>query len=182
MSVNSTVVSTRSRVGALAHTGHELLDLVEDRLRIPDPWQGVVARQLDECGVGQPIREEPRALDPPVSVRPPQDERRHADRGQQRSHVDVVEHRLVLVPSLGGPRERRQRLRDGDATPGRRSMRDSTSRVHTSAQCRRFVTRRITPRLDSTSSSDDSHGSSSDRRQLGEASAQDQSLRTDPDA
>ena len=73
--------------------GHELLDLVRERVDVTGGDPVVVTRQLDELRAGDSCGEIPPLLDGDVAVaRPVEHERRHLDRGEDVPDVDEGVH------------------------------------------------------------------------------------------
>ena len=117
-------------LGAVPDAGQELLDLVEDRVRVVRPGQVIDAGQLDEPGSRDLLGHVAAAADRERPIAGAvEDERRHADRWQHVADVDLGVHleqrqrrRLGSRPSAGAAP-----TTGGRARPGRRSGQRSSS-------------------------------------------------------
>ena len=108
-SVKRIVASTRSARRAWPHAGEELLDLVDDVVRVPERHVRV-ARELDEPRAGDVRGDVAALLDPRVAVAEAvDDERRRLDRRQHVANVGLRVHQHEVARrarARRGPRAR----------------------------------------------------------------------------
>ena len=80
-------------VGGRTNPGHELLNLVEDRIRIAEVRQMIDTIELHELCAGNVISQVPCVAGITEEVAPPlQDQRRHLHRRQDRANIDLGVH------------------------------------------------------------------------------------------
>jgi hypothetical protein len=122
MSVKRTVASTRSGSGTGRVPGQELLDLVDDLVRVPGGDPVVRAGELDELRARDPRCEIAALCHIHVVVAPAvEDERRDADRRQHlpTSMYEFIRRRAAAAPGLAERRRYCSRFRVNCSSPTR---------------------------------------------------------------